>query len=158
MDMEGRSCLALKPHSAGSATLLLSPPGLTRGPRGGALPDACVSAALDCRVKPGNDKEGEARPRIQTRTLPGRTAPLTRRLLFLVTEDWYFWSHRLPQARAARDAGFEVLVATRVNAHGPRIEAEGFRLIPLPWSREGGFAHQLATVRVLTRLYRREQP
>lgn len=83
---------------------------------------------------------------------------MTRRLLFLVTEDWYFWSHRLPQARAARDAGFEVLVATRVNAHGPRIEAEGFRLIPLPWSRAGGIAHQLATVRVLTRLYRRERP
>ncbi|MCH2395556.1 glycosyltransferase family 4 protein [Oceanibaculum sp.] len=83
---------------------------------------------------------------------------MTRRLLFLVTEDWYFWSHRLPQARAARDAGFEVLVATRVNAHGPRIEAEGFRLIPLPWSREGGIAHQLATVRVLTKLYRRERP
>ena len=83
---------------------------------------------------------------------------MTRRLLFLVTEDWYFWSHRLPQARAARDAGFEVLVATRVNAHGKRIEQEGFRLISLPWSREGGIAHQLATVRVLTRLYRRERP
>ena len=24
------------------------------------------------------------------------------RLIFLVTEDWYFWAHRLPQARAAR--------------------------------------------------------
>lgn len=83
---------------------------------------------------------------------------MTRRLLFLVTEDWYFWSHRLPQARAARDAGFEVLVATRVNTHGKRIEAEGFRLIPLPWSREGGIAHQLATMRVLTKLYRRERP
>jgi glycosyltransferase involved in cell wall biosynthesis len=83
---------------------------------------------------------------------------LTRRLLFLVTEDWYFWSHRLPQARAARAAGFEVLVATRVNTHGPRIKTEGFRLIPLPWSREGGVAHQLATVRVLARLYRRERP
>lgn len=83
---------------------------------------------------------------------------MTRRLLFLVTEDWYFWSHRLPQARAARDAGFEVLVATRVNTHGKRIEAEGFRLIPLPWSREGGVAHQLATMRVLTKLYRRERP
>ncbi|HUK10594.1 MAG TPA: glycosyltransferase [Stellaceae bacterium] len=40
------------------------------------------------------------------------------KLLFLVTEDWYFWSHRLPMARAARDAGFEVAAATRVTAHG----------------------------------------
>ena len=36
------------------------------------------------------------------------------RLLYVVTEDWYFLSHRLPMARAARDAGFEVHVATRV--------------------------------------------
>src|SRR5437762_3095232 len=53
------------------------------------------------------------------------------KLLFLVTEDWYFWSHRLPVARAARDAGFDVVVATRVQAHGERIRGEGFRLCPL---------------------------
>ncbi len=40
------------------------------------------------------------------------------KLLFLVTEDWYFWSHRLPVARAARDAGFEIVVAARVRDHG----------------------------------------
>jgi hypothetical protein len=33
------------------------------------------------------------------------------KLLFFVTEDWYFCSHRLPLAIAARDAGFEVAVA-----------------------------------------------
>ncbi len=52
-------------------------------------------------------------------------------LLYLVTEDWYFWSHRLAIARAARDAGWEVLVATRVAAHGERIRQEGLRLIPI---------------------------
>ena len=57
------------------------------------------------------------------------------KLLFLVTEDWYFWSHRLPVARAARDAGLEVIVATRVQAHDERIRAEGFRLCPLAWRR-----------------------
>ena len=35
------------------------------------------------------------------------------RLLYVVTEDWAFLSHRLPMARAARNAGFEVHVATR---------------------------------------------
>ena len=58
-----------------------------------------------------------------------------RKLMFLVTEDWYFCSHRLPIARAARDAGFEVVVATRVDRHGDRIRDEGFRLISLPWRR-----------------------
>ncbi|HEY4134967.1 MAG TPA: glycosyltransferase family 4 protein [Alphaproteobacteria bacterium] len=53
------------------------------------------------------------------------------KLLFLVTEDWYFCSHRLPIARAARDAGYDVWVATRVAQHGAAIRAEGFGLIPL---------------------------
>ena len=48
------------------------------------------------------------------------------RLLYVVTEDWYFLSHRLPMARAARDAGFEVHVATRVVDGRAKIEAEGF--------------------------------
>ena len=57
------------------------------------------------------------------------------KMIFLVTEDWYFWSHRLPMARAARDAGFDVAVATRVAAHGERIRAAGFTLHPLRWRR-----------------------
>ena len=80
-------------------------------------------------------------------------------ILYLVTEDWYFWSHRLPIARAARDAGWEVLVATRVGNHGERIEREGFRLIPIkmrrrslaPWA-------EIAAIAGLLRLYRRERP
>lgn len=57
------------------------------------------------------------------------------RILFLVTEDWYFLSHRLPLARAARDAGAEVLVATRYSTHQEKIAAEGFKTIPLNWDR-----------------------
>jgi lipopolysaccharide/colanic/teichoic acid biosynthesis glycosyltransferase len=34
------------------------------------------------------------------------------KLLFLVTEDWYFYSHRLHLARAARQSGYSVIVAT----------------------------------------------
>ena len=59
------------------------------------------------------------------------------KLIYLVTEAWYFRSHRMPMARAARDAGFEVVVATRVNTAADRqaIEAEGFRVVPLAWTR-----------------------
>ena len=32
-----------------------------------------------------------------------------KKLLFFVTEDWYFCSHRLPLALAAKDAGYEVI-------------------------------------------------
>jgi glycosyltransferase involved in cell wall biosynthesis len=84
---------------------------------------------------------------------------LRPKLLFLVTEDWYFWSHRLPVARAARDAGFDIVVAARVHDHGERIRAEGFRLCPLPWRRRGdrvfGAARALPAIAAL---YRRERP
>ena len=53
------------------------------------------------------------------------------RLLFVVTEDWYFHSHRLALAEAALDAGFCVAVATRVDAHRRAIEACGCEVIPL---------------------------
>jgi glycosyltransferase involved in cell wall biosynthesis len=81
------------------------------------------------------------------------------RLLFLVTEDWYFWAHRLLLARKARDAGYEVIVATRVTDHGERIAAEGFRLAPLSWVR--GSLNPLRIVFELfdiVRLYRRLRP
>lgn len=80
-------------------------------------------------------------------------------LLFLITEDWYFWSHRLSLARAARDAGFRVTIATRVSEHGPRIEAEGFGLVPLSMTRRGrNPLGELAAIAELTRLYRRLRP
>lgn len=87
--------------------------------------------------------------------------PAVRRpkLLFLVTEDWYFWSHRLPVARAARDAGYAVVVAARVREHGDRIRAEGFRLCPLPWRRSGdGLIGAARAIAAIAALYRRERP
>ena len=81
------------------------------------------------------------------------------KLLFLVTEDWYFWSHRLPVARAARDAGFDVTVATRVRDHAARIEAEGFGLRSLPWRRRGdGMFGNAKALSAIAALYRRERP
>src|SRR5260221_13476759 len=81
------------------------------------------------------------------------------KLLFLVTEDWYFWSHRLPVARAARQAGFEIVVATRVQGHGQEIRAEGVRLCPLAWRRRGdGIVGAGRALIALARLYRRERP
>ncbi len=80
-------------------------------------------------------------------------------LIFLVTEDWYFWTHRLPIAPAARDAGFRVLVATRVQSHGERIRAEGFELRPLAWRRRGdGILGGLRALWSIWQLYRAERP
>ncbi len=58
------------------------------------------------------------------------------RVLFVVTEDWYFCSHRLPVARALRDAGWLVAVVCNVTNHADRIKSEGFILFAQP-SRRG---------------------
>lgn len=82
-----------------------------------------------------------------------------RRLLFLVTEDWYFWAHRLHLARAARDAGYAVTVATRVNTSRGRLEAEGFQIEPLSWKRGSlNPARLVADVLAIARMYRRVRP
>jgi glycosyltransferase involved in cell wall biosynthesis len=88
------------------------------------------------------------------------SAPERRpKLLFLVTEDWYFCSHRLPAARAARAAGFDVVVATRVRAHGDRICDEGFALRPIGWRRRGdGVLGAAWAISEIAGLYRAEQP
>lgn len=81
------------------------------------------------------------------------------RLLYLITEDWYFWSHRVDLARAAREAGYDVIVATRVTDHGARIRGEGFQLEPLELVRRSRnpFREAIA-VAELVRLYRRVRP
>jgi len=81
------------------------------------------------------------------------------RLLFLITEDWYFWSHRLDLARAARSAGWDVLIATRVRDHGKRIEDEGFKLFPLRLVRNSRHPlRELLAILEIVRVYRRTRP
>jgi glycosyltransferase involved in cell wall biosynthesis len=58
-----------------------------------------------------------------------------RKLVFVVTEDWFFASHFLPMARAARELGLKVVVVARVRDHRSAIEAIGARVIALDAER-----------------------
>ena len=91
--------------------------------------------------------------------LPNTCRKMPPRLVYLVTEDWYFISHRLPMAHAARAAGFDVHVATHVADHGAKIEAEGFELHPLNW-RRGSLSprHLSGTIFEIRAIYRRLKP
>lgn len=82
-----------------------------------------------------------------------------KKLLFLVTEDRYFVSHRLELAQAALAQGFDVGVATRVVSCGEQIKAAGITLFPFDWQRQS--TGVLDNIRVLWRiyqLYRKERP
>lgn len=60
---------------------------------------------------------------------------MTQTLMFVVTEDWYFHSHRLTLALHARDAGYAVCVATRCARHAALLRAHGLEVIDIPFDR-----------------------
>src|SRR5919106_2013092 len=84
---------------------------------------------------------------------------MARRILYVVTEDWYFLSHRLPMARAASQAGYEVHVAARLKDGRAAIEGEGFVPHALSWSRGSlSLWGSLAAIAELRRLIRQVEP
>ena len=49
------------------------------------------------------------------------------RLIFVINADFAFLSHRLPYAKAARDAGYDVIVVAPNSGCGHEIESLGFK-------------------------------
>ena len=81
------------------------------------------------------------------------------KLLYLITEDWFFCSHFIERAVAAREAGYDVFVVTREQAHGANIRAAGLQLIPLDFARRS--MNPLSELRLLfaiLRIYRQVRP
>jgi glycosyltransferase involved in cell wall biosynthesis len=83
----------------------------------------------------------------------------SRRLLFVVNHAGFFLSHRLPIAIAAKEAGYDVHVATPRSKHVPQIEAAGLQWHEINLSRSGRNPFgELATILDLVSLYRRLRP
>ncbi|MGH8559846.1 MAG: glycosyltransferase, partial [Methylococcales bacterium] len=81
------------------------------------------------------------------------------KLLYFVTEDWYFCSHRLALAYAAKQMGYHVTVLTRVNRYGDLIRSQGFNLIPLDLERGGlNPLRELKTLYKVWQIYTRVRP
>ncbi len=83
------------------------------------------------------------------------------KLLFCVTEDWFFVSHFMSVAVAARRAGFSVSVVTRVRdeALARKIEAEAIRLIRSRHERgDFGPAALIRHILWFAKLFRQERP
>jgi len=81
------------------------------------------------------------------------------KILYLVTEDWFFASHFLPMARAAQEAGLEVVVVARVRNHAAKLAAEGLRVIPLNIERKSlGVFEGLRNIALSHRIVRAERP
>ena len=57
------------------------------------------------------------------------------RILFIISEDWYFVSHRLYLAKVAINSGYKVALLSHFTNHREIIEAEGIKTIAWPLNR-----------------------
>ena len=61
----------------------------------------------------------------------------SHKVLFVVTEDWFFCSHFLDRAKFLAMSGFRVGIATRFSTHRMDLEQLGFETFPVDFSRRG---------------------
>lgn len=82
-----------------------------------------------------------------------------RTLVFLLMEDWFFASHFLARAMAARQAGWRVVLVARQSAAARQIAAAGIEFYPADLDRRRlNPLREALTVLQLARLYRRIRP
>lgn len=81
------------------------------------------------------------------------------KIIYFITEDWVFCTHRLPLAVAAKEAGYDVAVVTNVSRHTDEIAKAGIRLIP--YNLDRGSMNPLKAIALifqLAKIYRQEKP
>jgi glycosyltransferase involved in cell wall biosynthesis/O-antigen ligase len=117
---------------------------------GGAL----MAAAVRLQVVGGAAMDEKAATR------PERGAPKKKfRLLYFVTEDWYFWSHRLNIATAAHEVGCEVVVVTRAGEFAEPLRTRGFRVINIHLRRGRMISlFEIVTLSQAIWIFMRERP
>ena len=59
------------------------------------------------------------------------------RVLYVITEDWFFNSHFLDRAKFMAASGETVGIATRFSGHEEELRSHGFTLFPVSFSRRG---------------------
>ncbi len=79
--------------------------------------------------------------------------------IFVISEDWYYWSHRRPIARGFIEKDVHVLLAAQNGHLRKEIEAEGVQLIHTPLKRGSlNLFDDIFYLFRLIKLYRREKP
>lgn len=84
----------------------------------------------------------------------------SKRLLYFVSEDWYFCTHRLPLAKAAMAEGYEVFLITSLSNHQQQIEAAGIKIIPLQYFNRssGNLRTEFFSLKELKNIYKNVKP
>jgi glycosyltransferase involved in cell wall biosynthesis len=81
------------------------------------------------------------------------------KLLFFVSVDWFFCSHFLQRALAAKAAGYDVVLVSKFERHKELVEGAGITTIPIELERRS--LNPLKTFKAVldvATIYRRERP
>ncbi len=83
-----------------------------------------------------------------------------RKILYVCTEDWFFYSHFRPLVKAANKiSGLEILLATTAGQKTKQLEDLGVRILPVNIDRAStGLFSALRLFRQLMRIARSEKP
>lgn len=81
------------------------------------------------------------------------------KVLFVITEDWFFHSHFLDRAKYIASSGGTVGIATRFSIHEEELRDLGFELFPINFSRRGlNPITEFITALKIRRIVRRFKP
>jgi len=82
-----------------------------------------------------------------------------QKVLLYANTDWYLYNFRRALMVELRDAGLEVVFVSPPGPYGGRLEADGFRWIPMPMRRTSlNPGTELRLIRRLAAVYRQERP
>lgn len=84
---------------------------------------------------------------------------MNKALFIVVNVDWFFLSHRLPIALAAKEKGYTVTIVSKDTGKREEIEALGLRFINVDFERSGANPlHEFRCIKILYKIYKSEKP
>ena len=82
-----------------------------------------------------------------------------RRLVYVITEDWFFASHFLDRALAAVSSGYQVTVVTRCREFSKQLQGSELSFINIEFARRGlNPIREIYTILQLRKIFRQLQP
>jgi len=83
----------------------------------------------------------------------------SKKLLFIISEDWYFISHRFFLAKYAKLQGYDVYLLTRVTKYENIIKKSGINLIHWPIKRRSvNLFNELGSIKIVLKTIRMVKP
>ncbi len=82
-----------------------------------------------------------------------------KKILFLITEDWFFNSHFLDRALAAKKKGYRILICCNLNKHKLLLDKKGFESFHIGFDRKNiNFLFEIKVILKIFFIYKKIRP